>query len=585
MNENQLGKISPCAKRLALRAALLCLVAAAMIPVNIGNAKAIVGGSEVSHEGRKSRFSSLFSLVTKSSDCGATYIGSTGQGGHKLLTAAHCLAYPSTNTLVPLSTMAVEGRYLTRSDPDAGVNVLRISSALLHPDYKPWLSRENDLAILYVKGDLGDATAAHLPTDATPSGEVATTAGWGLEAEDKEPPEKLRSVTLKTLDQQECVEKSAPLLVTQNMLCAGPLDGSSAQGGGLGDSGGPLLVGDTLVGVLSWGLNYPVVKEGDPTVFTRVSSYIDWINQAPIPAIDVGEAPNSVVVNSEGTEAYTANLHADAVSVVSIKDNRVVATIAVGKSPSSLALTADGKFLYVTNSESDTLSLVDLTARKVVKEIAVGEGPEAVSLAAGGTLAFVANYRSDTVSVVETSAQSVIKNLPVGASPTAVSSSPDGKHVYVANADSATVSIIDASLKQTIGNPIQVGVSPSSIVASPDGKNIYVADRDVGTILKIDTVKQKVVGKPIWVGSSSGIALSPDGLHLFVALEDSDVVAMVDTSTGLMVGRPVSVGSVPCSVALSSDDQWVYVANRESSTISVISADRFGASFASLVGE
>lgn len=43
-----------------------------------------------------------------------------------------------------------------------------------------------------------------------------------------------------------------------------------------GDSGGPLVVDSEQIGVVSWGT--PCAK-GKPDVFTRVYSYVDWIEK------------------------------------------------------------------------------------------------------------------------------------------------------------------------------------------------------------------------------------------------------------------------------------------------------------------
>lgn len=42
-----------------------------------------------------------------------------------------------------------------------------------------------------------------------------------------------------------------------------------------GDSGGPLTVGGKLVGLVSWANGCASVSW--PTVYTRVTSYLDWI--------------------------------------------------------------------------------------------------------------------------------------------------------------------------------------------------------------------------------------------------------------------------------------------------------------------
>lgn len=70
--------------------------------------------------------------------------------------------------------------------------------------------------------------------------------------------------------------------ITNNQLCAGGLLGQDSC---KGDSGGPLMYVDRTnpktgyyycAGVVSFGPN-PCGKEGFPGVYTRVSSYTDWI--------------------------------------------------------------------------------------------------------------------------------------------------------------------------------------------------------------------------------------------------------------------------------------------------------------------
>ncbi|KAG8235404.1 hypothetical protein J437_LFUL009263 [Ladona fulva] len=43
-----------------------------------------------------------------------------------------------------------------------------------------------------------------------------------------------------------------------------------------GDMGGPLIINNKVMGIVSWGR--PCGYYGFPTVYTRVSEYVDWIN-------------------------------------------------------------------------------------------------------------------------------------------------------------------------------------------------------------------------------------------------------------------------------------------------------------------
>ncbi len=78
------------------------------------------------------------------------------------------------------------------------------------------------------------------------------------------------------------VSKYAGLIDT-TMIVAGRLD-TSATGAAAGDSGGPLFDTDSAgnriqIGLVSFGMGLHSTQEF-PGVYTRVSSYIDWINQS-----------------------------------------------------------------------------------------------------------------------------------------------------------------------------------------------------------------------------------------------------------------------------------------------------------------
>lgn len=78
-----------------------------------------------------------------------------------------------------------------------------------------------------------------------------------------------------TIDNDECRDRHTnPFanFVHNSTLCAFRKIG---QGACHGDSGGPLIAGRKLVGLVSWG--NPCAR-GYPDGYTRVSSHIDWIS-------------------------------------------------------------------------------------------------------------------------------------------------------------------------------------------------------------------------------------------------------------------------------------------------------------------
>ena len=82
---------------------------------------------------------------------------------------------------------------------------------------------------------------------------------------------------LPIVDNATCADRYGGR-ITPGQVCAGYEQGT--MGSCQGDSGGPLVVpggltGWTQIGVVSWGA--ACAQPGAYGVYTRVSSYIDWI--------------------------------------------------------------------------------------------------------------------------------------------------------------------------------------------------------------------------------------------------------------------------------------------------------------------
>jgi len=89
-------------------------------------------------------------------------------------------------------------------------------------------------------------------------------------------PSTLRTATVKLISHEECKRKYASIInIANSMLCAG----GGGQDSCRGDSGGPLTINSKknaeIVGLVSFG----VECGSTPGVYTRVSSYLDWISK------------------------------------------------------------------------------------------------------------------------------------------------------------------------------------------------------------------------------------------------------------------------------------------------------------------
>lgn len=219
----------------------------------------IVGGHEIAIADVPFQVSLSY---TSGHICGGSVISSRW-----VLTAAHCVFSP-----VNLSVRVKSSLHAS------GGQVLNVTQVISHPDYNK-LPSDYDIALLELSEELelaGDFYAGELPAQDEPvvDGTCLQVSGWGSTESATESNAMLRAVNVPAYNQEACSRAYANVrTVTDRMLCAGYEEGGkdSCQK----DSGGPLVEGNKLVGVVSWGVDCG--SRGQPGVYSRVAAVRDWI--------------------------------------------------------------------------------------------------------------------------------------------------------------------------------------------------------------------------------------------------------------------------------------------------------------------
>lgn len=162
---------------------------------------------------------------------------------------------------------------------------------------------------------------AALPEQGEEVNGTVKVSGWGDTSGDRNEPKMpaiLQTETVPVIPLDECNQavedvakeenEEAKDMVHESNVCTGPLTGGTSacsvsflsfsfffrKFSGVfyeflnvsllqGDSGGPLTIRNKddkaeVVGVASWAM-FPCGRKGAPAVFTKVSSYVDWINR------------------------------------------------------------------------------------------------------------------------------------------------------------------------------------------------------------------------------------------------------------------------------------------------------------------
>lgn len=192
-----------------------------------------------------------------------------------VLSAAHC--YYDVRSPSQLN-VRVGSTYSNR-----GGRLIRVASFINHERYTtPEQSDQYDITLIKLAARVASSeTTRYIPLNRE---EVAPrtpcyVSGWGqITEQNKTLPLQLRGVQLNTIDQQTCVNANRPSPVYNSNICAYARGRDSCQG----DSGGPLAAAGRLIGIVSWGIG--CARPGLPGVYTRVSSYLGWI-QRTIPKL------------------------------------------------------------------------------------------------------------------------------------------------------------------------------------------------------------------------------------------------------------------------------------------------------------
>ncbi|XP_066118585.1 trypsin-2 [Saccopteryx bilineata] len=151
------------------------------------------------------------------------------------------------------------------------------AKVIRHPRYNSW-DLDNDIMLIKLSSPAlisSRVSAISLPTACAPAGTQCLISGWGNTLSSGiNYPELLQCLEAPLLSQEQC-EDSYPGQITENMVCAGFLEGGkdSCQG----DSGGPVVCNGELQGIVSWG--YGCAQKGRPGVYTRVCNFVDWIQE------------------------------------------------------------------------------------------------------------------------------------------------------------------------------------------------------------------------------------------------------------------------------------------------------------------
>ena len=269
-------------------------------------------------------------------------------------------------------------------------------------------------------------------------------------------------------------------------------------------------------------------------------------------------------------------------------------SLPLGDLPLNIAISGTKKYMAVTNNGQSTQSiqLIDVKKEKIVDNIEIPKSwlglkfsaDEKYLYASGGNDNWILKYAVANNKLKLNDSIKLGGKWPVKISPSGIEID-DAKHtMYVVTKENNSLYVIDLLSKQ-IKQQITLGGEAYTCLLSKDKKELYITCWGCDKVVVYNTEQNKIVENVAVGDNPNDMCLSNSGQYLYVANANDNSVSVIDIKKRTVLETlnaalyPNSVpGSTTNSVALSADEKTLYIANADNNCLAVFDVSIPGSS-------
>jgi YVTN family beta-propeller protein len=267
-------------------------------------------------------------------------------------------------------------------------------------------------------------------------------------------------------------------------------------------------------------------------------------------------------------------------------------TLALGDLPLNIAISPAKKWLAVTNNgQSDQSILIfDLKAEKRIDSVAIAKSwlglafskDEKYLYASGGNDNWIVKYAVEKGKLQPADTLILGNPWPEKISVAGIALD-DARHlIYAVTKENNSLYVLNTTSGKVMAK-YPLGGEGYTCLLSPDNNTLYMSCWGCNKVLLFDAENQVLAGSVVVGDNPNEMCLSKNGDFLFVANANDNTVSVVDTRSRKVIETlnaalypDAPSGSTSNSLALSEDDKTLYVANADNNCLAVLNVSEPG---------
>ncbi|MCU7551974.1 bifunctional YncE family protein/alkaline phosphatase family protein [Chitinophagaceae bacterium LB-8] len=269
-------------------------------------------------------------------------------------------------------------------------------------------------------------------------------------------------------------------------------------------------------------------------------------------------------------------------------------SLPLGDLPLNMAVSRQGKLLAVTNNGQSvqSIQLIDPATEKQLDSVVISRSWYGLQFSADGKQLYASGGNDNIIwqysiinkKLILTDSFVLGKKWPNKISPAGIEINTASQTMYVVTKEDNSLYIIDLPSK-SIKKQIKLEAEAFSCILSNDQKELYITCWGCDQLLVLNTATEEITAT-VKVGSHpNDIILSKNGNYLFVANANDNSVSIINRKERSVVEvlnaalyPDAPVGSTTNGLALSADGKRLYIANADNNCLAVFDVTKPGSS-------